>query len=98
MKSKKKKPTIKELKAKEETRQLKLEIRREIKQRRDETYHSISLEKRREFIRLMHEGKKLGNAAKDSGIDNDTAFEVFYRNYKKKTIVYYELTKPEDVK
>lgn len=94
-----KKPlTLKQLKAKEEMRQLKLEIRRDIKKSRDAKYNSISLEMRREFIKLMHEGKKFGDAAKEVGIDNDTALEVFCRNHKKKTRVYYEFTKPEDVK
>lgn len=94
-----KKLTIKELKAKEERRQWDLEINRKVRETRNKIYNSVCLEVRRELIRLMHEGMRLGDAAKKVGIeDNDVAFEIYVRNNKKKTYTHYVLNNPEDVK
>ena len=97
--AKQKKLTIKQLKAKEEERQWKLEINRRVRADRKERYNSVSLEVRREFIRLLHGGKKFTAAAKEVGIeDNMIAMEIYVRNNKKQTLTFYKLNKPEDVK
>lgn len=95
----KKKPTLKELRLKEERRQHRLEINRKIRERRKQLYYSVDLEARQNFIAFMHEGKTIGDASKAAGInDFDVALAIVAKNLKVKTIKVERLNKPEDVK
>lgn len=92
-----KKKTAKQLKINEEVRLLKLEVRRDTRKRRKEIYESVPLEKRREFIQLCHDnGMIISMAAKELGIEFDTALLIFTKNTKK--VTRHILKQPSEVK
>ena len=93
----KKKTTLQDLRVKEEVRQLRLGVRREIRAEKKKMYFSVDLETRRKFIALMHEGNSMGEAMEKTGIPSiDVALAIYTKNVK--TIKIQRLNEPEDVK
>ncbi len=65
-------------------KQLGMETRAETEARlqweRDEAYNAVSLEKKQKFLDLMWEGKNVGQASAEVGIDSMVGAQIIIRN------------------
>lgn len=88
MTTKTKKPKKKKLTAaqKKIRREIQADLRRDTKARRDQWISETTLEQRKQFIGLLHEGKSIGKACEEAFISLNAGLEVFRRNLKKTTL------------
>lgn len=77
-------------------KKFKADFRKEKRAKIDALLKATTLEQRQQFIRLMHEGKTLGEARQQVNICFDTALAIYKKNTKVRRFSY--LQQPEDVK
>ncbi len=93
-----KKRTVKELKAAEEKRIIKAEIRKKIKDNQKEAYYSVPLEARRDIVRQWREGNTIGQIAEALEVSTKVVAVVIVKNTKVQTYKIEVVNEPEDVK
>lgn len=98
MKQKKSKPTkLWQFKLEQEIKEEGLKWKKDYRAKKKAEYFAKStLEQRQQFIKLLKEGKRVGEAAETLGIDKDHAAEIYFKNHVKKT--FYVLQELEKVK
>lgn len=58
------------------------ETRQRLDWEREEAYKAVSLEKKQQFLDLMHQGKNVGEASEIVGIDSMIGAQIIIRNYE----------------
>lgn len=91
-KKKRKKLTAREKKWKQE---FQMKCLNSLNAKRRELFNSTTLEGRRKFIGLIHEGRTIGAAAAECDMELEVALEVLRRNTK--TIEHHYIVQAEDV-